>query len=179
MLKRISWRVVPLVIFFTVAFFLWRGLNLDPHTLTSPIVGKRLPDFSLPALMPQQPPFSSISWRGKMVLLNVWASWCPACSEEQVFLMQLAREGVLIYGLNYKDNPQRARTWLGEWGNPYLNIGVDPSGSSAMALGVSGTPETFLIDSQGVLLYRHAGPMNSFVWQTEFLPKILQAQHKK
>jgi len=176
MMGRISWRVVPLLVFILIMIFLWRGLYLDPHALPSVILGKRLPELYLPALDPQKSPLNSISWRGKIILLNVWASWCPACAEEQVFLMQLAREGVLIYGLNYKDDAQRARTWLGEWGNPYINIGSDPSGRNAMSWGVYGAPETFLIDEQGVLLYRHTGPMNRFIWKSEFLPKLHTAQ---
>lgn len=89
-------------------------------------------------------------------------------------MMKLAHQGVMIYGLNYKDELDAARGWLREWGNPYVAVGVDLTGHDAMKLGVYGTPETFLIDARGIVRYRHTGPLNEVVWQSEFLPKIKQ-----
>ena len=174
----LSWRGLPLIIFLILMFFLWRGLSLDPHALPSAVLGKTLPKFDLPALDPAQARMNSELLRGHIILLNIWGSWCPACAEEQVFLMQLARSGVLIYGLNYKDENQNALSWLAEWGNPYISVAVDSSGRNAMSLGVYGAPETFLIDASGVLIYRHTGPMNLDVWNSEFLPKIQARQPK-
>jgi cytochrome c biogenesis protein CcmG/thiol:disulfide interchange protein DsbE len=102
------------------------------------------------------------------VLLNIFASWCDACKEEQVFLMQLAHQGVVIYGINYKDNPIAAKYWLKNYGNPYQKIGIDEAGQTAIDLGVYGTPETFLVNKQGVIIHRHAGPLNETVWKNEF-----------
>ena len=107
-MKKIGWKGLPIILFLVICIFLWRGLSLDPHHLPSVQVGKALPAFNLPELKNPGVQFDSAEVKGKVVLLNVWASWCAACVDEQVFLMQLAREGVSIYGLNYKDNNEDA-----------------------------------------------------------------------
>lgn len=167
-----KWRVIPFIVFALLVFFFWRGLSLDPHHLPSAQLDKPLPQFQLPALGDNQATFTQTALRGKVALLNVWASWCAACTDEQIFLMQLAREGVIIYGLNYKDNTQEAKQWLAEWGNPYKIVGEDLEGKVAIDLGVYGAPETFLVDKSGVIRYRHAGVLDVVVWQKEFLPRI-------
>ncbi|WP_133127176.1 DsbE family thiol:disulfide interchange protein [Legionella nagasakiensis] len=169
---KLYWPLFPLLVFILLVCFFWRGLSLDPQDLPSAQIGKAVPYFQLPSLDGHHKPFTPESLQGKVVLLNVWASWCSACSEEQVFLLRLAREGVPLYGLNYKDNPKDAAQWLSEWGNPYKKIGSDLDGKVAINLGVYGAPETFLIDSGGVIRYRHAGPLNARVWEQEFLPRI-------
>ena len=166
------WRLLPLLLFVALAWFLGRGLSLDPQRLPSVRVGQAMPDVSWPVLEAQAAPLRSSSWKGQAVLLNVWASWCAACAEENLFLLRLAHEGWPIYGLNYKDQPSAARAWLSEWGNPYRSVAVDASGQTALELGVYGAPETFLIDAAGVSRYRHAGPLTEAVWRQEFLPLI-------
>ncbi len=166
------WRVVPFLLFFIIAIFLWRGLSLDPQELPSVQLGKTLPSFELPVLGHHNNTLSANQIHGQVVLLNVWASWCEACSEEQVFLLHLAQQGVLIYGINYKDSEPDALKWLQEWGNPYRLIGSDLSGRVAIDLGVYGAPETFLIDKQGIIRYRHAGILTERVWQDVFVPMI-------
>jgi cytochrome c biogenesis protein CcmG/thiol:disulfide interchange protein DsbE len=171
---RISWRFIPIFLFIAIAFFLSQGLFRDPHHLASMQIGKSLPAFVLPVL--EQGSEQSLTpemMRGHFVLLNVWASWCGACTEEQVFLMQLARSGVPIYGLNYKDDAHDATTWLATWGNPYRAVGWDGNGHVAMDLGVYGAPETFLIDPKGMIQYRHVGPLTEQVWRQFFLPRML------
>lgn len=175
-MKATYWRLIPLVLFAMLVMFFWRGLSLDPQHLPSVQLGKSLPVFELPALGDGSETLMSKRLRGHVVLLNVWASWCRACSEEQVFLMELARQGVLIYGLNYKDTLNNARQWLAEWGNPYQAIGSDLNGLVAIDLGVYGAPETFLIDKAGVIRYRHAGIMTPDVWAKEFLPKMIELE---
>ncbi len=165
-------RCIPLLFFALLAFFLWRGLSLDPHKIPSVQIGRALPAFSIPSLIGTEKTFSSATLRGHYYLLNVWASWCSACIEEQVFLLQLAREGIPLYGINYKDNPQKAKQWLEEWGNPFQRIGVDKKGLVAIDLGVYGAPETFLIDKRGVIVYRHVGVLDEASWKNEFLPRI-------
>lgn len=164
-------RILPLCIFGSLIIFFWRSLSLDPHKLPSIQVGKLLPTFALSNLEHDQL-FSSQMLSGKSVLLNIWASWCDACIEEQDFLMHLAQTGITIYGINYKDNNKSARHWLKTWGNPYQLVGEDNTGKVAMNLGVYGTPETFLIDSNGIVRFRHAGILNAQVWEKDFIPRM-------
>ncbi len=175
-MKMIFLRLIPLILFVLLVSFFWRGLSLDPQDLPSVQLGKQLPLFQLPVLGDQTAPFTPATMRGQVVILNIWASWCAACADEQVFLLQLAREGMPIYGINYKDNRHDALKWLSEWGNPYQMIGVDTSGRVAIDLGVYGAPETFLIDKEGTIRYRHAGALSAAVWQQAFVPRIQQLE---
>lgn len=175
-MKAVYWRVIPLVLFTLLVIFFWRGLSLDPQNLPSVKLGQTLPSFKLPTLDAGAAEFTPADMFGKVVLLNVWASWCDACTSEQVFLLQLAREGVPIYGLNYKDRPEDASQWLSEWGNPYKLIGSDVLGQVAIDLGVYGAPETFLIDKTGAIQYRHAGVLTAEIWQRDFLPRMKQLE---
>ena len=165
-----KWRLIPLVIFAGLSVFLWRGLSLDPQDLPSVQIGRRLPDFSLPVLGHKGQTLKFSSLNDNLFLLNVWASWCAACMEEQVFLLQLARDGIPIYGLNYKDSPKAALKWLRDWGNPFRQVGIDRKGKAAIDLGVYGAPETFLIDKQGIIRLRHVGILDEKIWKNEFLP---------
>lgn len=174
-MKTVYWRLLPLVIFGLLVIFLWRGLSLEPQKLPSVQLGKSLPQFQLSTLDGERL-FTPKLLQGQITLLNIWASWCAACVEEQVFLMRLSREGVPIYGLNYKDNTDDAKRWLAEWGNPYQAIGEDHDGKVAIDLGVYGAPETFLIDKQGVIRFRQVGILDEHTWKTEFLPRIKQLQ---
>ena len=108
--------------------------------------------------------------QGKPLLLNVWATWCPTCRAEHQYLRQLALEGVRVVGVNYKDNRQQANAWLRELGNPYIINLDDGDGMFGLDLGVYGAPETFLIDGNGVIRYRHAGELNAEVWEREMKP---------
>lgn len=166
------WRLAPFVIFLMLGFFLWRGLSLDPSHLPSMKVDKPVPNFKLPVLNDPSSYLTPSEFKGKISLLNVWASWCRACIEEQSFLLELSHSGVVIYGFDYKDEPGNAKKWLEEWGNPYKAIGSDISGRAAIDLGVYGAPETFLIDSQGVIRYRHVGVMDETIWERDFKPRI-------
>jgi cytochrome c biogenesis protein CcmG, thiol:disulfide interchange protein DsbE len=170
------WRLLPIVLFAMLVVFLWRGLSLDPQKLPSAQLGHRLPSFKLPVLGESTKEFSPRLFQGKVVLLNVWASWCAACVEEQLFLMQLKKEGIALYGLNYKDTSQNAAQWLSEWGNPYQIVGEDKDGKVAIDLGVYGAPETFLIDKKGIIRFRHVGILDEESWLSEFLPRIRQLQ---
>ncbi|MDF1758645.1 MAG: DsbE family thiol:disulfide interchange protein [Legionellaceae bacterium] len=172
-MKTAYWRVIPLVLFLIIGLFLWKGLSLKPQELPSTQVGKTLPVFQLQNLnSDSEVKFTSSMLQGKTMLLNVWSSWCEACTEEQAFLLKLADRGVVIYGLNYKDKVSSARQWLQDWGNPYLASGSDVDGMVGFDLGVYGAPETFLIDKYGVIKYRYPGILNENVWQDKFLPLI-------
>ena len=167
-----KWRLIPLLVFALLVGFFWRGLSLDPHHVPLAQLDKPLPKFQLQVLGNQQTTLTQASLQGQVTLLNVWASWCAACIDEQTFLLQLAREGVVIYGLNYKDKSQEAKQWLSEWGNPYKLVGADVKGTVAIDLGVYGAPETFLVDKKGIIRYRHVGVLDASSWQKEFLPRI-------
>ncbi|WP_454784080.1 DsbE family thiol:disulfide interchange protein [Legionella sp. WA2024007413] len=173
-MKKIGWKVIPIALFLLLCVFLWRGLSLNPHELPSVQLGKALPEFSLPQLQDPNSFFNSNQLRDQVLLLNVWASWCAACIDEQVFMLQLAREGIPIYGLNYKDKANDALRWLEQWGNPYKLIIQDQDGKVAIDLGVYGAPETFVVDKKGVIRYRHAGVLTQEVWLKEVLPLIKQ-----
>lgn len=166
------WSVFPLVIFLLLVGFFWRGLSLDPHHLPSVQIGKKIPNFQLPVLGDETQQLTQASVQGHMVLLNIWASWCEACTQEQHFLGHLARQGVVIYGINYKDDSQAALHWLSVWGNPYRLVGRDIQGQLAIDLGVYGAPESFLVDAQGMIRYRYAGILTETVWKKHFLPLI-------
>ncbi|MFA5960100.1 MAG: DsbE family thiol:disulfide interchange protein [Tatlockia sp.] len=174
-MKKQYWRLIPIALFVGLLFFFWRGLSLEPHKLPSVLLNQPLPAFTLPALN-QEGFLTPERMKGHIALLNVWASWCAACVEEEVFLMQLAREGVPIFGLNYKDTTKDASLWLSEWGNPYQIIGQDKKGLVAIDLGVYGAPETFLIDKKGIIRYRHVGILDEKAWKTQFLPRMAQLQ---
>lgn len=170
-MSKIVLRALPFLVFFVLVVFLWRGLFLDPREIPSSYLGKQIPKFSLSTLNRKRV-FKDTDLYGKISLLNVWASWCMACKEEQVFLLKLADSGIKIYGLNYKDNSQNALNWLATWGNPYDIVAVDVNGTVAFDLGVYGAPETFLIDKHGIIRYRYAGILDEKIWQEKFLPII-------
>lgn len=164
------WKLfVPLIIFCVLAAFLAAGLRNDPSYLPSAMIGKPLPSFTLMKLEDSQPIVTSelAAMIGEPFLLNVWATWCPTCAAEHKYLQTLADRGVKIVGLNYKDENDKALRWLERLGNPYeFNI-VDPDGRMGLNLGVYGAPETFIVDRQGIIRFRHAGDMNERVWQSE------------
>lgn len=177
-MKKILVRVLPFVVFASLSIFLWKGLYLNPREIPSTYVDKKIPKFSLPTLAQNKPSvFRDEDLYGEVSLLNVWASWCMACKDEQVFLLKLADSGIKIYGLNYKDDVANALDWLNTWGNPYTLIGTDINGLVALDLGVYGTPETFIIDENGVVRYRYAGILNEKIWQEKFLPVFLKVKN--
>ncbi|MGL4564380.1 MAG: DsbE family thiol:disulfide interchange protein [Halioglobus sp.] len=164
---------LPLILFAGMAAFLFRGLSLDPQALPSALIDRPLPEFSLPALGEERT-LSRAEVIGEVALLNVWATWCPSCRVEHPYLVRLAASGVPIYGLNYKDEDAAAERWLAELGNPYRANIVDRDGSLGVDLGVYGAPETYLLDAQGVIRYRHVGVVDERVWQTVLQPMYQQ-----
>ncbi|MDE1164267.1 MAG: DsbE family thiol:disulfide interchange protein [Pseudomonas sp.] len=158
--------LVPLALFLLVAVFLYRGLYLDPSELPSAMIGKPFPAFSLPAVQDGKP-MTQADLIGKPALVNVWGTWCISCRVEHPVLTQLAQQGVVIYGVNYKDDNAAALKWLQDFHNPYaLNIN-DEQGSLGLNLGVYGAPETFLIDAKGVIRYKHVGVIDQTVWREQ------------
>ncbi len=160
---------VPLVVFLVMAIFLWRGLSLNPQELPSALVGKTLPEFELPVLSETRK-VDQKDIVGEPFLLNVWATWCPTCINEHPFLMELQERGIKIIGLNYKDEDAKAVAWLQRLGDPYQFNIVDAEGRLGLHLGVYGAPETFIVDKDGVVKYRHAGDLNERVWAAKMAP---------
>lgn len=146
----------------------------DPTKLESVLVGKTVPVFKLEDLAEPGKYYDQSVFTGEPLLLNVWATWCPTCYAEHKYLNQLAARGVKIIGLNYKDQRSKAITWLNDLGNPYLISLFDGDGMLGLDLGVYGAPETYLIDANGVIRYRHVGDVNPRNWQ-ETLEPMYQA----
>ena len=169
-----AWRFgLPLAIFVIVGVFLAIGLKLDPREVPSPLVGKPAPTFKLPQLLDTTTPTSVSDMYGKVWLLNVWASWCVSCRAEHPLLNEIAATGMTeIVGLNYKDSPQDARAWLQQWGNPYVSVPVDANGTVGIDWGVYGVPETFVIDSKGIIRHKHIVPLNRKALQESILPLL-------
>ena len=170
-MKRFLW---PLAIFLLLVGFLAAGLKLDPREVPSPLVGKAAPAFELPVLQQPDKRFSPADMRGKVWLLNVWASWCESCRDEHPLLVELSNKGVLpILGLNYKDQEEDAQRWLKQFGNPYRLSVVDADGRIGIDYGVYGVPETYLIDAEGVIRYKRIGPVTAAIIEQKILPLAL------
>ncbi len=165
--------LLPLAVFLGIAAFLFRGLGMDPREVPSPLVDKPAPVFSLPELKDAAQTVSSRDFQGEVSLLNVWATWCVSCRAEHKVLMKMAkRDGVRIYGLNYKDTRPEAIQWLNFYGDPYVANAFDADGRVGIDWGVYGTPETFVIDGKGVIRHKHIGPISDTVAQETLLPMI-------
>ena len=138
-------------------------------------MGLTIPEFQLPNLLVTNKTFSQKDLLGRVTLLNVWATWCYACGVELPMLMKIKNEyGVPIYSIDYKDNPQDAKKWLQQNGNPYLITGSDVKGDVVIDLGVYGTPETFVISPEGKIIYRHIGVLDQRSWDTILHPLVKQ-----
>ena len=133
------------------------GKNISD--LPSALIGKAAPKIDLPPVEGNGKGLSSDQFKGKVALINIWASWCPPCRMEHPLLMRLASEGVPLYGINYKDRPEAALAFLAELGNPFLALGADRAGRTSIDWGVYGYPETFVVDRKGTVRYRHVGPI--------------------
>lgn len=167
--------LIPLVLFLAMVAFLAIGLGRDPREVPSPLINKPAPTFRLVQLKDPSKSFSSEEMRGKVWLLNVWASWCVACRDEHPMLLELARQKAIpIYGLNYKDKPTDAISWLNELGDPYVLSVSDLDGRVGIDYGVYGAPETFLIDSNGTIRFKRIGPVTPEVWKKEIVPLLTE-----
>ncbi len=165
--------ILPLVIFLVLAGFLAVGLTRDPREVPSPLIGRPAPAFSLETLADPSRVLTPADLRGKVWLLNVWASWCVACRQEHPLLVEFARSArVPIIGLDYKDKRAEATAWLERFGNPYTVSVVDADGRTGIDYGVYGVPETFLIDRDGVIRYKRIGPLTVEALRDEVLPLL-------
>jgi cytochrome c biogenesis protein CcmG/thiol:disulfide interchange protein DsbE len=170
--EKISYKYVfPLLVFLGVAVLLGIGLTLNPRDLPSTLINKPAPGFNLPRLEQTASNFGPEDLLGQRWLLNVWASWCVGCRVEHPLLNQLAqRTDIIMVGLNYKDDPQDARDWLAQRGNPYSIVPLDIEGDVGIDYGVYGVPETYVIDEQGIVIHKHTGPLTVQAVQNDLLP---------
>ncbi|PWB58428.1 MAG: DsbE family thiol:disulfide interchange protein [Nitrosomonadales bacterium] len=169
--------LIPLGIFIVLVIFLGIGLKLNPREVPSPLIGKPAPDFRLALLSDPSRQMSPADLRGKVWLFNVWASWCGSCRQEHDLLLSLARQGSLpVYGMDYKDQPGDAQAVLARFGNPYVETFIDLDGRAAIDYGVYGVPETYLIDKNGTIRYKHTGPLTREVLDGKILPLAKELQ---
>lgn len=170
--------LIPIGVFLGLLVALMAGLGKDPGELPSPLIGRDSPTFTLPNLLDPERTVSDTDIRGEVALVNVWASWCVGCRQEHNFLMQLARAEVIpIYGLNWRDERPAALRWLRDLGDPYTAVAFDGEGRVGIDWGVYGSPETFLLDKQGKVIYKHVSPLTPKVWREEFEPRIAEARN--
>ncbi|MGD2131399.1 MAG: DsbE family thiol:disulfide interchange protein [Maricaulaceae bacterium] len=166
-------RTAPLALFVLALALFAYGLTRNPSAIPSELIDRPAPEFDLPPIADYERGLSTADLRGEISLLNVFASWCPPCAIEHPYLVQIAEAGgPPIYGLAWKDQPGATTQWLSRRDDPYEAIGDDASGRVAIDFGVAGAPETFIIDAEGRIRYRHVGPINPQIWRTVFEPRL-------
>jgi cytochrome c biogenesis protein CcmG/thiol:disulfide interchange protein DsbE len=167
--------LAPFVLFLVLAGYFWSGLGRDPHELPSVLIDQPVPAFASPAIEGRASGLTSADLRGHVSLVNVFGSWCIACHVEHPFLMTLKAKGVVpIHGINWREKDRQAGpAWLRRHGDPYTLIGDDPDSKVAIAFGVSGAPESFIVDAGGVIRYKHVGPITPEIWEQRLWPIIV------
>lgn len=169
----------PLLISIGLAAILFQGLSKDPSRVPSPLIDKAVPAFELPQLSSAEP-WSPSAYAGQVWLLNVWGSWCAACTVEHSLLNELAaNKTVAIVGMAWKDKPKDSRAWLVKHGNPYAIVVTDTKGTVAIDLGVYGAPESYLIDKHGMIRFKQIGPFSPDVVRDTLMPLIEQLNAKQ
>jgi cytochrome c biogenesis protein CcmG, thiol:disulfide interchange protein DsbE len=167
--------LIPLVVFLVLAGYFFIGLGKNPHDIPSVLIDTPVPEFDLPPLAGRDRGFSSADLKGQVSLVNVFGSWCVACRVEHPLLMQIHQSGAVpLYGINWREpNAEAGPAWLRRYGDPYTLVGADPESKAAIAFGVTGAPETFVVDRGGVIRYKQVGPITPEIW-TETLWPIVQ-----
>jgi cytochrome c biogenesis protein CcmG/thiol:disulfide interchange protein DsbE len=167
--------LLPVVLVAVLVAIFWRGLDpkRDPSALPSALIGKPVPNLEMPALLPGGAPLSLAELKGQPVAINFFASWCLPCRAEHPLLGKIAKEhGIPVIGIAYKDKPEDARRYLDDLGNPYAAIGADESGRAGIEFGLTGVPETYVIDRDGIVRYRLAGPIAPDNLEDQLAPAI-------
>ena len=169
-----SFFLLPLLLFLVVAGYFAVGLTQDLRAIPSVLIDQPVPNFDLPPIKGRTRGFSSADLKETVTLVNVFGSWCAACRVEHPFLMKLKRAGEIpIHGINWREPDKDAGpNWLAAYGDPYTLIGDDPRSLAAIAFGVTGAPETFLVDRRGVIRYKLVGPITPDIWQSTLKPLI-------
>lgn len=173
-------RLLPVVLFAAFAVALGLGLQIDPRRIPSVLVGKQMPQFALQPVMPGTKGLVTADLKGHVSLVNVFGSWCGVCAQEHPMLMDLAAEhAVAIYGIDWKDDPADGAQWLRQRGNPYQSVGNDEEGRTALDLGVTGAPETFVVDRRGRIRYKQIGAITDDVWNQTLKPMIAKLEAER
>ena len=166
-------KLIPLILFVVIAVFLYFSLNTAPSKLPSPLLGKMFPNIEAKDFYSDESVLLTELFSDNISLVNVWASWCVTCRQEHQMMMKIANNKDLqLIGINYKDTRADGEKYLEVMGNPFDVIVFDPSGKIGLNLGVYATPETFLVNQQGVILYKHIGAIDSKIWEEGFIPHI-------
>ena len=167
--------VIPLLVFAGLVVLFVIGMQMDPRRVPSPLIGKPLPEFDLTQLHDQTRNLDNRKFLGEVVLINFWASWCVSCRYEHPILLEYARSGnASVYGMNYKDTREDALRWLSEYDNPYKLSAFDPQGRTGIDFGLYGVPETYVVDQQGIIRYKHIGPISQEDMDGKIVPLIEQ-----
>ncbi len=167
-MRRTLFFLIPAVVFVVIGVFLGLGLTRDPQVLPSALLDEPVPAFDLAAIEGHDKPgLATSDLKGELMLVNIFASWCLPCQVEHPQITELAEEGIKVQAINYKDKPEDARQWLDALGDPFTRIGADPEGRAGIDWGVYGVPETFVVDADGTIVYKHVGPI-----QERDLPKL-------
>ena len=164
--------ILPLLLFVVLVGFLGKGLFLDPREVPSPLIGKPAPTFEAPVLGDSSKTFSTEEMKGKVWLLNTWASWCVACREEHPLLVEMRKHDIPLYGLAYKDVETEALAVLESMGDPYITTANDADGTIGIDYGVYGVPETYVIDKQGIIRYKQIGVITPKALRDTILPLL-------
>ena len=160
--------ILPSIFFFLILsiFFYLLIIERNPSEIPSNLLGKKIPFFEAESLFKNEKFISSKKFKNEITLVNFFATWCKPCRDEHIYIKRFAnKKGVKVVGINYKDNPKKTIKWLKDLGNPYEDILIDKNGKIAIDWGVYGIPETFIINSSGIIKYRHVGPLTSEIFK--------------
>ncbi len=166
--------LLPLAAFLVLAVYFWIGLGKDPHQIPSVLIDQHVPPFDLQPIKGRERGFASEDLPGQVSLVNIFGSWCVACRIEHPFLMRIKADGLVpIHGIDWREKtPEAGPAWLARHGDPYTLIGDDPESKAAIAFGVTGAPETFIVDAAGVIRYKHIGPITPDIWKERLWPIV-------
>ncbi len=172
--------VLPLAVFMVLAVYFAIGLSKDPSKLPSVLINQAIPEFTLAPIKGRDKGLTSADLQGQVSLVNIFGSWCIACKIEHPFLMKIKKENrVPLHGIDWREKtPDDGPDWLNKTGDPYTLIGDDPKSKGAIAFGVTGAPETFVVDQRGIIRYKHIGPMNERIWGEIIGPLIKELRNQ-
>lgn len=168
--------LAPVALFGVLALFFLKGLTMNPRDIPSVLINRPVPEMNLAPLpgRGEDTGLATADLKGRVSLVNIYGSWCIACVQEHPYLMKIKQMGIVpIHGIDWRDDPAEGAKWLKKHGDPYDRVGVDPApGRTAIDFGVTGAPETFVVDKAGIIRYKHIGPVNQDVWDNTLLPII-------